>query len=578
MDIMRMREKLLQEGKSIYDLPLRVVDYSRVSTELIGQATSLVNQSTYYSQLIENNPNWTHVASYVDDGITGTRTKGRDDFNRMIKSGLRGDYDMIITKEVSRFARNSLDSIFYTRELLKNGVAVFFESDNINTIFPDAEFKLTIMASLAQEESRKTSQRVRWAKKRMIENGQIILPYNMHGYTMEDGKVVIVEEEAEMIRKIFELYLKGLGFRKIGQELAKLGYTNSNGNPYGYSSLRGILTNPRYKGFFTGGMTEKESFMSTKVIHKDPDDWIMYPAPDIIPPIVTEEVWDKANEILEVKRDMVVLKHVTSYQNKYKYSGKIYCKEHDTAFHRTIYRYVKSEDRELYQCKVYRQKGKEACNTPLIYTKELDAMLACIFKTIFQMKDEVMNIVLDIISKNLNSTDFIKDITRVNTEIDKLNKRKDKLLDLVVNDLISKEEFKKRNVEFNENLELLNLELEKYESLRKAKLDTVDQMKMLEEFLKRDFDFDKEMPEELVDAFVDRIYISAGEVENLIKLDLRLKTGEEYPIYYRRDLSLSLATHIDRDKMTFTLPRVQNNQKAPDIKVIVENITLRIAV
>lgn len=578
MNILEMRDLLLNHGKTIYDLPLRVTDYSRVSTDLKSQETSLANQKYYYKDLISSIPNWTYVEGYVDDGITGTSTTKRDGFNRMVEDGLNGKYDLIITKEVSRFARNTLDSIFYTRELLKNGVAVYFESDNINTLYPDSEFKLTIIASLAQEESRKTSQRVKWAKKRAIEQGKIIIPPNMRGYRLVDGKVEIVEEEAEFIRKVFDLYCQGYGFRLIGQKLHEKGYVNSNGNTYSFSSLRKIVTNPRYKGYFTGGMTEVVDHISKKVVYKDPEEWVMYPAPDIIPPIVSEETWNKANELLQKKRKKVYLNKETSYQNKYKYSGKIYCKKHNTAFHRTIYRYKKSPDRELYQCKIYRQKGKKGCDTPVIYTDELDAIMSCIFKTIFKHKEDFIDKLLIMIEKHLQEDDFTKDISKAMSEIDKIKKRKDKLLDLVVNDLITKKEFKKRNDEYNEKIDLLNEELNQYEELRKAKRSTKDQLKLMEEFLSKEYDLDKTVPEELIDIFVDRIYVEAGEIDNLIKLEVNLKTGQQVPVYYRKDILLSLATHFDSNKMMFEFPRKKNNRKVDPIRVRVVDVNLSIAV
>lgn len=578
MNILEMRDLLLNHGKTIYDLPLRVTDYSRVSTDLKSQETSLANQKYYYKDLISSTPNWTYVEGYVDDGITGTSTTKRDDFNRMVEDGLNGKYDLIITKEVSRFARNTLDSIFYTRELLKNGVAVYFESDNINTLYPDSEFKLTIIASLAQEESRKTSQRVKWAKKRAVEQGKIFIPSNMHGYRMEEDKVVIVEEEAEFVRRVFELYCQGYGFRVVGQKLYEEGYVNGNGNTYNFSSLRGIITNPRYKGYFTGGMTETADHISKKVIYKDPEDWVMYPAPEIIPPIVSEEMWDKANELLQKKRKKVYLNKETSYQNKYKYSGKIYCKKHNTAFHRTLYRYKKSPDKEVYQCKVYREQGKKGCDTPIMYTDELDAIMACIFKTIFKHKDDFVNELLTMIEKHLQEDDYTKDITKTMNEIDKTKKRKDKLLDLVISDLITKEEFKKRNDECNEKINLLDEELNQYEYLRKAKRSSRDQLKLMEEFLNEEYDLDKEVPDKLINAFVDKIWVEAGEIENLVKLEVNLKTGQKVPVYYRKDIILSLATHFDRDKMMFEFHRKKNNRDAKSIRVKVIDVNLSIAV
>lgn len=577
VNILEMRE-LLNQGKTIYDLPLRVTYYARVSTDSFSQESSLENQNYYYQELIKNTPAWTYVKGYTDDGITGTSTIKREDFNRMIEDGLNGKFDLILTKEVSRFARNTLDSIYYTRELLKNGVAVFFETDNINTLYPDSEFKLTIIASLAQEESRKTSQRIKWAKKRAIEQGKIYIPPNMRGYRMVDGRVEIVEEEAKFIRRIFELYLQGYGFRLIGEKLAEEGYLNNNGNPYSISSLRKIITNPRYKGWFTGGMTEVVDHISKKIIYKDPKEWVMYPAPDIIPPIVSEEVWNKANELLQKKRKIVFENKTTSYQNKYKYSGKIYCKKHNKTFHRTLYKYKTMPDKEVYQCRVYRVKGKKGCDTPILYTNELDAIMACIFKTIFKRKDDFIDELLEMIERHLQEDDYTKDISRVMNEIDKLNRRKDKLLDLVVGDLITKEEFKKRNDEYNHRIKLLEEELNRYEQLRKARRSTEDQLKLMKEFLEKEYDLDKNVPDELIDIFVDKIVVEKGEIENLVNLEIYLKTGQKVPVYYRKDIILSLATHIESNKMMFVFPRTKNNRKADPVRVRVTDVNLVVVV
>lgn len=575
MDILAVRD-LLAKGKTIYDLPLRVTFYARVSTD--DQGTSIENQNFYYKELIKNTPAWTYIEGYTDEGISGTSTVKRENFNRMIEDGLNGKFDLILTKEVSRFARNTLDSIFYTRELLKNGVAVFFETDNINTLYPDSEFKLTIIASLAQEESRKISQRTKWAKKRAVEQGKIYVPPNMHGYRFVDGKLVIVEEEAKMIRRIFELYCQGYGFRTIGKILAKEGYLNSNGNPYNYSTLRTIISNPRYKGWFTGLKTEKIDLLSKKVIRKDPSEWIMYPAPDIVPPIVSEEIWNKANEILNYRRETVYLKKETSYQNKYKYSGKIYCKKHGTPFYRALYRYKTVPDKELYQCKMYRKEGKSACDTPLLYTNEIDAILACLFKVIFRHKNDFIQELLTMIEKHLQDNDFSKDINRIMSEIENIKNKKEKLLDLLIGDFITKDEFKKRNDEFNQRIDVLEMELQKYEQLRKAKRSTREQLKLMEEYLNKEFDFDKGVPDELVDLFVDKIWVEKGDIDNLINLEIDLKTGQDIPIFYRRDLHLSLATHIDRDKMMFRFNRIKNNRKAEPIRVRVVDVNLTLAI
>ena len=168
MDLYEIRIAL-NAGKSIYDLPLRVTYYARVSTDKDEQIHSLSAQVQYYSDFIRKYPNWTYVEGYVDEGISGTSVRKRENFLRMIDDAKDGRFDFIITKEISRFSRNTLDSIQYTQELLKSGVGVLFQSDNINTLMPDAELRLTLMSSIAQDEVRKISERVKFGFKRSIE-------------------------------------------------------------------------------------------------------------------------------------------------------------------------------------------------------------------------------------------------------------------------------------------------------------------------------------------------------------------------------------------------------------------------
>ena len=158
MNVLKIRAEI-RSGKSIYDLPLRVTFYARVSTDKDEQINSLENQIQYYTELIRSKPNWTYVPGYIDEGISGTSTRKRDSFLRMIRDAKAGRFDFIITKEISRFSRSTLDSIQYTQELLENGVGVLFQNDNINTLDSDSEFRLVVMAGVAQDEERKLSER-----------------------------------------------------------------------------------------------------------------------------------------------------------------------------------------------------------------------------------------------------------------------------------------------------------------------------------------------------------------------------------------------------------------------------------
>ena len=209
MDIYSTRERIRKENINFKNLPLRVTFYARVSTDFNVQLNSLDNQVTYYTDYIKSNPNWKYVDGYIDEGLSGVSTAKREHFNEMIEDGKDGLFDLIITKEVSRFARNTLDSIRFTRELLSAGVAVYFQNDNINTLDEDSELRLTIMSSMAQDESRKISSRVRFGHQQAIKKGTVLGTDNMYGYIKKDGKLTIDESEAWFVRELFEMYATG---------------------------------------------------------------------------------------------------------------------------------------------------------------------------------------------------------------------------------------------------------------------------------------------------------------------------------------------------------------------------------
>ena len=267
-----------------------------------------------------------------------------------------GKFDFIVTKEISRFSRNTLDSIKYTQDLLQNGVGVLFQSDNINTLLPDSELRLTIMSSIAQDEVRKISERVKFGFKRAIDNGVVLGNSKIWGYEKKDGKLVINEDQAEVVRLIFEMYAtQNIGIRKIAFELTARGYVNTKGNPFSFSTVKGILENPKYKGYYCGNKTHKYDYRSNDRKVFDKDEWIMYKDEESVPPIVSEELWDKANMILTKRGQKIKSENRVSYNNKYLYSSKIVCSEHQCSYQRGLYRYP-SGNKEIWQCKEYLQK------------------------------------------------------------------------------------------------------------------------------------------------------------------------------------------------------------------------------
>ena len=241
MRLYEMRQEL-SSGKTIFDLPLKVSYYARVSTEKEEQINSLENQITFFEHYIKTNKNWEFICGYIDEGITGTSSLKRENFMKMIEDGKQKKFDLLITKEVSRFSRDTIDSLFYTRKLLEYDVCVYFLSDNIITASNDGELRLTIMSSMAQDEVRKISERTKFGFKRAVEKGTVLGTNNIWGYRKEKGKLVIDETEALLVRKIFYTYANNskIGLKKLSTELANQGYYNHNGNAIHQNTLKRI--------------------------------------------------------------------------------------------------------------------------------------------------------------------------------------------------------------------------------------------------------------------------------------------------------------------------------------------------
>lgn len=242
---------LLGSLPSVIHQKKRVAAYARVSTDSDEQFTSYEAQVDFYTRYIQSNPEWEFVAVYADEGITGTNTKKREGFNRMIQDALAGKIDLILTKSISRFARNTVDSLTTIRQLKEKGIEAYFEKENIYTLDAKGEVMLTIMSSLAQEESRSISENVTWGKRRSMEDGKFSLAYkHFLGYEKgDDGLPKIVEEEAKIVRKIYELFLAGNTVRAIASQLTNEGIPTPSGKVrWSVSTIMSILQNEKYKG------------------------------------------------------------------------------------------------------------------------------------------------------------------------------------------------------------------------------------------------------------------------------------------------------------------------------------------
>ena len=289
-------------GYNAVAVPKNVVIYARVSIEHEAQLSALENQLDWYKPLLEQHPEWTFVRSYVDEGITETSAKKRPQFMQMLNDAKNGDFNLILTREVSRFARNTVDTLQYTRDLKRLGVEVFFINDNIRTFDGDGELRLTIMATLAQNESRKTSIRVKSGQQTSMENGVYYGNGNILGYNRVGKELVIDPEQDKTVRKIYDWYLDGMGVRQIQFELEKEGVLTAMGKTRWYeSNISKILKNPFYAGILEYHKQFTPDFLEQKKINNFGEiDRLRVDGRH--EPIVTLEEFNRVQEIMESKR------------------------------------------------------------------------------------------------------------------------------------------------------------------------------------------------------------------------------------------------------------------------------------
>ena len=531
MEVRKIRSEM-RMGRSFYDLPLRVTFYARVSTDQDEQINSLENQVQYYTELIQSKPNWKFVPGYIDEGISGGSTKKRDNFNRMIRDAKAGMFDFIITKEISRFSRSTLDSIKYTQELLDYNVGVFFQNDNINTLDTDSEFRLVIMAGVAQDEIRKLSERLKFGFRQAIKNGHVLGNDKLYGYDKKDCVLTVNEEEAEIIRIIFDLYgNQRLGTRTISKRLMELGYTSREGNAFNTLTIRHILENPKYKGWYCGNKSQSVDYRTKRNVLLDESEWVTYPDPSI-PAIVSEELWNRANALYKRRREeMKSHSSGISFHNRYPYSAKIYCEEHGTTFHRQVIQ-TKKGQQEVWQCKVYRSHGRAACSAPQIRSSDLDVILSDIFKELVRDKEKIIDSLVTVLTNIPKEVDYGKLRCQVENEMDDLERKKNRLLDLSIAGALTVEEFKERNDAFNAQIlecqgKLTAIRQEE-ENRTSEELDIPAIRRALDEALR----FTGEIDTALVATILDKVVVKKESTKDNIYLDIFLKLGGVYEAVY----------------------------------------------
>lgn len=506
---------------------MRVVYYARVSTEEEGQLSAIENQIKMLESFIENKLEWRMAGSYIDRGKSGTSTKGRLAYNQLNTDLSKDKFDIVVVKDLSRLNRNPLDYYKFIDNLVKNKKKLFLYMDNK---FYESDDSLIngIKAILASEYSRDLSKKVNAGHKQRQKEGLVITNNSMWGYRQERGskKLKIDEIEATYIRQIFNWYIEGKGFRLIYKLLENEKIRNRNGKPFAMTTLKRIIQNEKYKGTLVVNKTHKD--FDTKHINKNPEsEWITHK--NIIPPIVSEKVWDKANEILETKKKKYRFadrETIAGYfTGKHLYSSKIFCGECGGAFWHTIYR-----KKELWMCKEYKSFGlkKEdkmhGCWNVKLYTTELNNNVKQVIFNVVQDKDIEIKNIIDVLNLSLNVNNDYKDTNKVKNEIEKLQNRKDKLIEMMADELITKDEYINSKKIVDDKIEKHEIEIK---SINKIKTDIKTKTERLQE-IKQMLDIELATPEcvtdEMIELVIDKIIVKS---EN--NLDVYIY-GKKYPV------------------------------------------------
>ena len=514
--------------KSIYEIPMRVTFYARVSSEKDEQLNSLDNQITYYTDLIKKNPHWDYVPGYIDEGISGISTQKRENFNQMIEDAKSDMFDFVITKEISRFARNTLDSIQFTRELLKNGVGVFFQNDNINTLDEDSELRLSIMSSIAQDELRKLSSRIKFGHQQAIKNHVVLGNSRIFGYDKKDKKLVINEEEAKMVRELFELYATDqYSMKQIEDIFWNRGYRNRNGNKIAHSTMANTISNPKYKGYYVGNKVKIVDMFTKKQHFLPPEEWVMFKdeTGDIVPAIVSEELWEAANVVLERRsKDVKNRQNICNHANLL--TGKLFCTHCGKAYYRRDSVDRQGNKNSKWVCSGKINNGADSCPSFAIYEEEIKPVLFDVFNETSPVAEDLVESYIEMYKTIDANGEMLKDIEKLKTQIEHEQKKKRKILDYNLNGDLDDKEYIQMNNECKAIIEELEKELFDLQEQQNSKEDF---RKHIEEIRRVLTAAQKDaangiISKEFVNKYIDKIFVTPEG--DKLKLGIKIFTGK----------------------------------------------------
>lgn len=544
----------------------RVVIYARVSTEHEAQLYALDNQIDWYKSILNDHPEWTLVEQYIDEGITGTSAKKRPKFMKMIRDAKKHKFDMIITREVSRFARNTVDTLQYTRLLRTMGVEVFFINDNIRTFDGDGELRLTIMATLAQDESRKTSIRVKAGQQTSMNNGVLYGNGNILGYDRVGKELVVNPEQAQTVRMIYDMYLDGRGLTQIKYELERLGRLTAMGKSKWFAScISAILNNPFYCGIIKYHKEYTPDFLEQRKVKN-------FGAIDFTyvkgkhEAIVTEEEYQRVQKIMDERRNKIQSnigindKKPRGHAPMKTAWGRLLICHCGKKFNRRVWNRQNGVSNPAYLCysstnhgTIQQQKNhgistEGSCDSPMIPEWKLNMMAVRIFSEYIADADKVIDLASQMLEKHIADRDDVIDntdaIVRKQKELEKLNKKMDNYLDMRSDGEISKEIFLAKTDEIQKKMKQLKDDILTLQPKEEPKVerDYAADLARLRVELESYTNFENEtvIPDSILEAFIERIVVYKDSFDWYLRINRNSDntTSKEYESEFEEAVSI----------------------------------------
>ncbi len=495
-------------------MPIKVAAYCRVSTDKDEQLSSLESQRKYFAEYIEKAEDWDLVEVYYDEGVSGTSTRHREGFQRMMEDVYAGRIQLIITKEVSRFARNTVDTLSYTRQLKGLGVGVLFINDNINTLEPDGELRLTIMASMAQEESRKTSERVKWGQKRRMEQG-VVFGRSMLGYDVRDGKMFINPEGADIVRLIFHKYVnENKGTHVIARELLEAGIHPYRVKEWSNTVILRVLRNEKYVGDLCQKKTYTPDYLThSKKYNRGAEEKVYIR--NHHEPIINRDMWERAQVILSGRA--LTDEQKSRHSCRYWCSGKIVCGECGERFVSRTKKLSKGIIYKAWRCAASAKHGTKkrdvhgvevGCINQSVNEQVLLEAVGYVLRLMRINRRELieeMRTEINAVVRNVPTVD----IKSLESDIRRIEVKKQTLLDRMLEGIVSSEDYKRQNSLYDEQILELQRRIDAHHQLKSELSYQARKMEECIDCVKRMLDFE-EPDENICGEVTERITVYHG--------------------------------------------------------------------